>query len=99
MDLYKITWKNSARNELKKLGREVIPKILEAVESLATNPFPARVRKILGSEYTYRIRVGDYRIVYNIISSTLVIEVIRVGHRKNIYKKGNYSANDPSASL
>lgn len=50
MDLYKIVWKNSARNELKKLSREVIPKILKAVESLATNPFPAGVRKIVGSD-------------------------------------------------
>ena len=87
MGLYKITWKNSARNELKKLSRKVVPKILKAVESLSTNPFPAGVRKISGSEYAYRIRVGDYRIVYNIISSILVIEVIRIGHRKNIYKK------------
>ncbi len=85
--MYKILWKNSARNELKKLGKEVIPKILEAVESLSTNPFPAGVRKISGSNYTYRIRIGEYRIVYSVISSTLIIEIIRVGHRKDIYKK------------
>jgi len=86
MGLYKIAWKNSARRELKKISREVIPKILETVETLAINPFPAGVRKISGSEHTYRIRVGDYRIVYNVISSILVIEVIRVGHRKDIYR-------------
>ncbi|MDI6751910.1 MAG: type II toxin-antitoxin system RelE/ParE family toxin [bacterium] len=63
MDLYKIVWKNSARKELRKIKREVILKVLEAVESLVSNPFPAGVRKISGSDYTYRIRIGDYRIV------------------------------------
>lgn len=86
MGLYKIIWKNSARNELIKLKKEVIPKILKLVEGLATNPFPPGIRKISGSRHTYRIKVGDYRILYNILSSALVIEIIRIGHRKNIYK-------------
>ena len=85
--MYKIVWKNSARKELRKLGRETISRILTAVEALAANPFPARVRKLSGAEHTYRIRVGNYRIVYNAVASALVIEIIRVGHRKNIYKK------------
>jgi mRNA interferase RelE/StbE len=87
MDLYKIVWKNSAQKELRKAQREVIPRILEAVESLVSNPLPTGVRKISGSDYTYRIRIGEYRIVYSVISHDLIIEVIRVGHRKDIYKK------------
>jgi len=87
MASYKIVWKNSARKELKRVDREVIPKILKAVEALAINPFPADVKKISGSEHSYRIRIGDYRIVYNVASSLLIIEIIRVGHRKDVYNK------------
>jgi mRNA interferase RelE/StbE len=72
MDLYKIVWKNSARKELRDIGKEIIPKIVEAVESLASTPFPPGVGKISGAEYTYRFRVGDYRIVYSVISSALI---------------------------
>jgi mRNA interferase RelE/StbE len=41
---------------------------------------------LVGSEHIYRIRVGDYRVVYNVVSSTLIIQIIRVGHRKDIYQ-------------
>lgn len=86
MASYKVAWKQSARKELRKLEREAILRILKAVEALAADPYPPGARKLTGSEHTYRIRTGDYRIVYNVLSSTLVIEIIRVGHRKNIYK-------------
>jgi mRNA interferase RelE/StbE len=61
MASYRIEWKQSAQKELKTLGKEVIPRILEAVEKLAENPYPRGGRKLMGTEYTYRIRVGDYR--------------------------------------
>jgi len=51
------------------------------------NPFPIGVRKFVGSEHTYRIREGDYRVIYTITASTLVIEIIRVGHRKDVYDR------------
>ena len=66
--------------------REAVLRILQAVEQLATEPYPHEVRKLVGSEHTYRIRVGDYRVVYNVVSSTLIIQIIRVGHRKDIYQ-------------
>jgi len=87
MAFYKIEWKNSAKKELKKLDRNVIPKIITAVESLASEPHPAGHKKLQGSEHTYRIRTGDYRIVYSIEDQILLIEIIKVGHRKDIYKK------------
>ena len=42
---------------------------------------------MVGSERTYRIRVGDYRVVYNVVSSTLIIQIIRVGHRRDVYNR------------
>ncbi|MFH1196796.1 MAG: type II toxin-antitoxin system RelE/ParE family toxin [bacterium] len=84
---YKILWKKSAVKELKRITPNIIPKIILAVESLSKNPYPAGVRKLHGSNYTYRIRIGEYRAIYTIFQNRLVIEIIRVGHRKDAYKK------------
>jgi mRNA interferase RelE/StbE len=87
MTSYKIEWKQSAKKELKKLDRQIIPRILQAVESLADNPYSSGSKKLIGSKSNYRLRVGDYRIVYNIQSSILTIEIIKVGHRRDIYRQ------------
>ena len=87
MASYKIEWKNPAKKELKKLDKAVIPKIITAVESLQDEPHPPGHKKLQGSEHTYRIRVGDYRVVYSIENQILLIEIVKVGHRKDIYKK------------
>ncbi len=85
MASYRIEWKRSATKEIRRLPSETVRKILDAVADLASDPFPANVRKLTGSEHTYRIRIGDYRIVYDIHSSTLIIEIVRVRHRKDAY--------------
>lgn len=85
MDSYEIEWKHSAAKELKELPKEMIVRILQAVEALADDPLPQGVKKLVGSKHTYRLREGDYRVIYNLLSKTLVIEVIRVGHRKDVY--------------
>lgn len=87
MGSYQIEWKRSAAKELHKLPRDIIPRILQAVEQLAADPFPPGVRKLVGSEHTYRIREGDYRILYTVAASVLLIEIIRVGHRKEVYER------------
>lgn len=66
MELYKIEWKHSAIKELKKFPKEAINKILESVGNLSTNPFPKKTRKLVGTQQSFRIRVGDYRVIYNI---------------------------------
>jgi mRNA interferase RelE/StbE len=85
MASYEIEWKRSAVKELKELPKEMIIRILQAVEALADNPLPPGVKKLAGSKHTYRLREGDYRVIYNLLSKALVIEVIRVGHRKDVY--------------
>ncbi len=84
---YKIEWKRSAAKELRQLPNDIIKKVLEAVEELSSNPFSPKTKKLIGSEHTFRIRVGDYRIIYNIYSKILIIEIIRVGHRRDIYNR------------
>jgi mRNA interferase RelE/StbE len=86
MASYKIEWKNSAYKELQKLPRPMIVKVVAAVSDLANDPFPHGVKKLVGSEYTYRIRVGDYRVVYEVFENKLIIEIVRVRHRKDIYR-------------
>ena len=65
----------------------MIPKILEAVAELAQNPYPIGGKKLRGTKHTYRIRVGDYRVVYSILSNVLIIDIIKVGHRRDIYRR------------
>ncbi len=86
MDTYQIEWKASALKELKRLDKKIIPRIISSVESLAANPFPPGVRKIQGAEKTYRIRTGNYRIIYEIIQERIVIVILRVRHRRDAYK-------------
>ena len=57
-----------------------------AVEKLAKEPRPQGVRKLVGSDFTYRLRVGNYRIVYDVLDKKLIVEIIRVRHCKDAYK-------------
>ena len=86
MASYKLFWKRSAEKELRKLPRDVIVRLVSLAESLAENPFPSGVRKLAGTEHTYRVRAGDYRLVYSIEEQRFVIEVVRVAHRKEVYR-------------
>ncbi len=85
MGCYQIKWKTSAKKDFKKLDKTVIPKILKAVDSLVENPRPSGVKKIIDSYSTYRLRVGNYRVIYTICDEVLIIEVIKIGHRQSIY--------------
>jgi len=87
MAYYQIEWKQSAKKELKKLPKSIIPKIIDVVATLADDPYPKGNKKLRGTDYTYRIRMSDYRVVYSVFSKVLVIEIIKVGHRKDIYRK------------
>ncbi|HEX7173713.1 MAG TPA: type II toxin-antitoxin system RelE/ParE family toxin [Pyrinomonadaceae bacterium] len=87
MDSFRVEWKRSAIKELRNLPRNVVARIMRAVEQLPANPFPPGVRKLAGSDHTYRIREGDYRIIYSVVSMTLLIEIVKVGHRKDVYDR------------
>jgi mRNA interferase RelE/StbE len=86
MGSFRIEWKASAYKELRKLEKSVLPRIHEAVQLLATNPYPQGCRKLQGCESVYRIRVGDYRVIYEVVEQRLVIEIVRVRHRKDVYR-------------
>jgi mRNA interferase RelE/StbE len=86
MDSYQIEWKHSAKKELRKLPPTTIKRIVSKVEDLANEPYPPGCRKLAGYAHSWRIRVGDYRVVYDVFEGRLVIEIIRVAHRKEVYR-------------
>jgi mRNA interferase RelE/StbE len=86
MASFEVVWKRSAEKELRQMPRALIRRIVDAVIALKDDPFPPGVRKLQGAERTYRIRVGDYRVVYTVDGGRLVIEVIRVRHRREVYR-------------
>ena len=86
MASYRLEWRRSATKDLRRIAAVDVPRIVSAAESLADDPFPLGCTKLSGSERSYRIRVGDYRILYDVFSGRLLIEVIKVGHRKDVYR-------------
>lgn len=86
MTSYTIEWKASASKELRKLPPPVIKRVVTAVTELAADPHPVGSRKLVGSQRTYRIRTGDYRVIYTVLDDKLVVEIVRVAHRKDVYR-------------
>ncbi len=85
--MYQITLKDSANKELQRLSKAVVTKITIAINGLSQNPRPNGVKKLKDSdEDLYRIRVGDYRIIYVIDDGIKIVNIRRIGHRKDIYK-------------
>ncbi len=83
---YKLIILPRAEKELKKLPQKEFLKVDETILQLANEPRPAGCKKLQGIEDTYRVRVGDYRILYRIEDTQLIIEVIRIANRKDAYK-------------
>jgi mRNA interferase RelE/StbE len=82
---YKIEINKKAQKSLDKLSDLIVAPILSSINNLSQNPRPHGFRKLKGRK-GYRIRVGDYRVIYEIFDEVLVIEVVDLGHRKDIYE-------------
>ena len=87
MEPFSIQWRNSTRKDIRSLPRQEVARIVAAVTQLANDPLPHGSQKLAGSERTYRIRVGDYRVVYEVFSDSKIVEVQRVRHRKDVYRE------------
>jgi mRNA interferase RelE/StbE len=85
MDSYVVEFAKRAEKDLRRIDTRYIPRIVEAAENLASDPRPPGAKKLVGSEHTYRIRVGDYRVIYEIEDTKLVVLVVRVRHRQGAY--------------
>jgi mRNA interferase RelE/StbE len=85
MERYKLSFKKSVAKDLRQIPKQHLKRILARIDSLAENPRPEGCVKLTAKEY-YRVRLGQYRIVYEIRDNELVIIVIKVGHRSSVYK-------------
>ena len=82
---YSVLIERYAQKQILKLDKKIIPIIKVAIAGLADDPRPFGYKKLKGEE-AYRIRVGDYRIIYEINDNVVIVTVVSVGHRKSIYK-------------
>jgi mRNA interferase RelE/StbE len=82
---YTVTLKKRAIKALEDINEPYYSNIKNAIYALAKNPRPNGCKKLKGRD-AYRIRVADYRIIYDIFDTTLIVDVIDLGHRKNIYE-------------
>jgi mRNA interferase RelE/StbE len=85
MAKYRITIKKSAAKELEALPKKDLPKIVKCIQTLAQNPRPDGSQKLSGQEQ-YRIRQGDYRIVYSIEDKDSLVDIVKIGHRREVYR-------------
>ena len=83
---YAIELRPAARRDLKNLPPDVQKRIGRKIDSLADDPRPPGVEKLSGGEDDYRVRVGDYRILYKIQDEVLLIVIVRVKHRREAYR-------------
>ncbi len=81
-----VTFARSARRELEALEARHVGRILARIEALGKEPRPAGAKKLQGAQRLWRIRVGDYRVVYSIDDQHRVVDIVRVRHRRDVYR-------------
>jgi mRNA interferase RelE/StbE len=84
---YGLTFRPAALRQLRKLDPQVVQRIKAAANALCTDPRPHGAKALAGQHGWLRIRVGDYRIVYEVRDSELVVLVIQIGHRSQVYER------------
>ncbi|WP_341828476.1 type II toxin-antitoxin system RelE/ParE family toxin [Trueperella pyogenes] len=84
---YHVEFTSAAARQVKKLSRPTRERVLSAVEALAANPRPKGSRKLVGEQRAWRIRIGEYRIIYEIFDDSLTVTVVRAAHRREVYRK------------
>ena len=85
MAVYSIFFKDSVRKDLAAIPKNDLQRIIERIGNLAENPRPLGCEKLSGQE-KYRLRQGNYRIIYSIEDNQLIVWVVKVGHRREVYR-------------
>ncbi|MFX0099896.1 MAG: type II toxin-antitoxin system RelE/ParE family toxin [Candidatus Hodarchaeota archaeon] len=84
--MYEVLFTETAKKQLKSLPRNIRKRIIQKIEEIARDITHVEFKKLTGTTY-YRLRIGDYRVIFDIKTKELIILIIKVGHRKKIYKK------------
>jgi len=83
---YKLAFKQSVAKDLRRIPNKDVARILQRIQGLQANPRPVGSEKLSGQE-RYRIRQGEYRIIYEVTDELFVVTVVKVGHRKQVYRR------------
>ena len=84
--MYRVLLERGAEKDLSRLSSEIHDRVIAAIRALANNPRPPGCRKLAGTKNDWRVRVGDYRVVYEIADQNRVVRVNRVRHRREVYR-------------
>ena len=84
---YRIEFAPKAERDFKALDKSIRSRLARRIDFLAENPFPQGIRKLAGEDDLYRLRVGDYRIIYQVQGKRLVVLIVGIGHRGDIYRR------------
>ena len=85
MEFYKVIFTKSVKKDFRKIPKLDVSKILKEIADLAKNPRSFKTKKLRG-EKLYRLRVGNYRVIYDIQDNLMLIFVVKLGHRSDIYR-------------
>jgi mRNA interferase RelE/StbE len=85
VDEYRVALTTSAERELQRLAASLVARLVARLDRLASDPRPPGCKKLKGGDKEWRIRVGDYRIVYEINDRARTVEVTRIAHRREVY--------------
>jgi mRNA interferase RelE/StbE len=85
--IYEIVFKRSVLKDIRRIPKVVLQRIQEKITALKQEPIPAGAEPIEGYEKHFRIRIGQYRVVYEVAHEIRIITVIRIGHRKDVYRQ------------
>lgn len=88
MARYRVAFTGTARKQLASLPRDVQRRLDVRILALGENPRPPGSKKLEGTKDLYRIRAGDYRIIYQVADRVLLVLVVRIGHRSDVYRGG-----------
>lgn len=86
MTPYRVLLERTVEKELSRLAKAMYGRIITVIQSLAVNPRPPGCKKLAGGKSDWRIRVGDYRVIYEIADEIRIIRINRVRHRRDVYR-------------
>ena len=86
MGRYRVVFRKSITPDMRRIPNRDLRRILETIDALSEDPRPPGVEKLSGQE-RYRVREGDYRIIYEVKDDQVIVVVVKIGHRKDVYRR------------
>lgn len=86
MSQYRVEFTSAAARAIRKLPKNVRSRLLDAIEALGDDPRPTGSKKLPGTALAWRVRAGDYRVIYEVEDDALLVTVVRAAHRREVYR-------------